>query len=307
MTDPAETDGEGVDEKSAGFRTVLRDRPFLAAVGLSFLLIMVFQQAAAGLPVAMDRDGLTAAQYGLVISLNGILIVALQLPLGRRLEGSKSGPPARPGRADVRRRLRPQRSRRRRGRVRDRRLGVDPGRDRALAGEHGPDRTVLAKHCPRPLPGHPRVVLGHCHHGRAPVRRHRHRPFRPRHPVGRLHGSRSQRRRRLLGPAAAKARPSPAHHTPPAPPCGPGGTRPARRRLTTHRHLAPHPRKSDSASRNLREVVGFLTRPRHSRRSAKPPATSRSTRRRSYPATRSSPRPWTSSTVRRPTPPPPAA
>lgn len=91
MTEPAETDGEGVDEKSAGFRTVLRDRPFLAAVGLSFLLIVVFQQAAAGLPVAMDRDGLTAAQYGLVISLNGILIVALQLPLGRRLEGSNPG------------------------------------------------------------------------------------------------------------------------------------------------------------------------------------------------------------------------
>ncbi|MEU3091558.1 MDR family MFS transporter [Streptomyces massasporeus] len=91
MTDPAETDGEDGHEKSAGFRTVLRDRPFLAAVGLSFLLIMVFQQAAAGLPVAMDRDGLTAAQYGLVISLNGILIVALQLPLGRRLEGSNPG------------------------------------------------------------------------------------------------------------------------------------------------------------------------------------------------------------------------
>ncbi|MEU0193463.1 MFS transporter [Streptomyces afghaniensis] len=91
MTDPADTERERGDEKSAGFRTVLRDRPFLAAVGLSFLLIVVFQQAAAGLPVAMDRDGLTAAQYGLVISLNGILIVALQLPLGRRLEGSNIG------------------------------------------------------------------------------------------------------------------------------------------------------------------------------------------------------------------------
>lgn len=91
MTNPADTERERGDEKSAGFRTVLRDRPFLAAVGLAFLLIVVFQQAAAGLPVAMDRDGLTPAQYGLVISLNGILIVALQLPLGRRLEGSNPG------------------------------------------------------------------------------------------------------------------------------------------------------------------------------------------------------------------------
>lgn len=90
-TDPADTGEEAVEGKDTGLRAVLRDRPFLVAVGLSFLLIVVFQQAAVGLPVAMARDGLTAAQYGLVISLNGILIVALQLPLGRRLERPDPG------------------------------------------------------------------------------------------------------------------------------------------------------------------------------------------------------------------------
>ncbi|MFI7406014.1 MDR family MFS transporter [Streptomyces sp. NPDC049541] len=90
---PADTGEQAVGQKGTGLRMVLRDRPFLAAVGLSFLLITVFQQAAVGLPVAMDRDGLTPAQYGLVISLNGILIVALQLPLGRRLERPAPGRP----------------------------------------------------------------------------------------------------------------------------------------------------------------------------------------------------------------------
>jgi MFS family permease len=66
---------------------VLRDRPFLAVVGLAFALVVVFQQASVGLPITMHRDGLTAAQYGLVISVNGLLIVGLQLPLGRALQG----------------------------------------------------------------------------------------------------------------------------------------------------------------------------------------------------------------------------
>ncbi|MDX2679981.1 MDR family MFS transporter [Streptomyces sp. NY05-11A] len=92
-THPVDTGEGAVEERGTGFRTVLRDREFLVAVGLSFLLIMVFQQAAVGLPVAMDRSGLTPAQYGLVMSLNGILIVALQLPLGRRLERLEPGRP----------------------------------------------------------------------------------------------------------------------------------------------------------------------------------------------------------------------
>jgi MFS family permease len=41
----------------------------------------------------MDRDGLGPVQYGLVISLNGILIVVLQLPLSRRLERPDPGRP----------------------------------------------------------------------------------------------------------------------------------------------------------------------------------------------------------------------
>ncbi|MFE3858319.1 MDR family MFS transporter [Streptomyces griseorubiginosus] len=87
-TAPAQIGEPGADRQSGGLRTVLRDRPFLAVVGLAFALVVVFQQASVGLPIAMHRDGLTAAQYGLVISVNGLLIVGLQLPLGRALHGS---------------------------------------------------------------------------------------------------------------------------------------------------------------------------------------------------------------------------
>ncbi|MFC5667789.1 MDR family MFS transporter [Kitasatospora misakiensis] len=86
-TEPANTGEPGADRHTTGLRTVLRDRPFLAVVGLAFALVVVFQQASVGLPIAMHRDGLTAAQYGLVISVNGLLIVGLQLPLGRALQG----------------------------------------------------------------------------------------------------------------------------------------------------------------------------------------------------------------------------
>ncbi|WP_051106169.1 MDR family MFS transporter [Streptomyces hokutonensis] len=90
-TDSGDVGERVTEQRAVGLRPVLRDGPFMAAVGLSFLLIVVFQQAAVGLPIAMGRDGLTGTQYGLVISVNGILIVALQLPLGRVLEHPDPG------------------------------------------------------------------------------------------------------------------------------------------------------------------------------------------------------------------------
>ncbi|MFF9770508.1 MDR family MFS transporter [Streptomyces sp. NPDC014636] len=66
--------------------TVLRDRRYMAVVGLSFLAALVFQQGSVGLPVAMGRAGFSPADYGLAIAVNGILIVALQLPVTRFIE-----------------------------------------------------------------------------------------------------------------------------------------------------------------------------------------------------------------------------
>ncbi|MET7699958.1 MULTISPECIES: MDR family MFS transporter [unclassified Streptomyces] len=76
-------------EKAAeevGLGTVLRDGRFMSVVGLSFLVAVVFQQGSVGLPVAMGTAGFTPADYGLAIAVNGILIVALQIPVTRFIE-----------------------------------------------------------------------------------------------------------------------------------------------------------------------------------------------------------------------------
>ncbi|MET9129844.1 MDR family MFS transporter [Streptomyces antibioticus] len=73
-------------EDSVGLGTVLRDTRFMSVVGLSFLVAFVFQQGAVGLPVAMGEAGFTPADYGMAIAVNGVLIVALQIPVTRFIE-----------------------------------------------------------------------------------------------------------------------------------------------------------------------------------------------------------------------------
>ncbi|MFJ3926486.1 MDR family MFS transporter [Streptomyces sp. NPDC090022] len=65
---------------------VLRDRRFMGIVGLSFLISLIFTQGSVGLPVAMGQEGFSPADYGLVVAVNGILIVVLQLPVTRLIE-----------------------------------------------------------------------------------------------------------------------------------------------------------------------------------------------------------------------------
>lgn len=81
---PAPVAKEAAADISLG--TVLRDRRYMAVVGLSFLIALVFQQGAVGLPVAMGTAGFSAADYGMAIAVNGVLIVALQIPLTRFIE-----------------------------------------------------------------------------------------------------------------------------------------------------------------------------------------------------------------------------
>jgi MFS family permease len=69
-----------------GLGTVLRDGRFMSVVGLSFLVALIFQQASVGLPVAMGEAGFTPADYGMAIAVNGVLIVALQIPVTRFIE-----------------------------------------------------------------------------------------------------------------------------------------------------------------------------------------------------------------------------
>lgn len=66
--------------------TVLRDGRFMSVVGLSFLVALVFMQGHAGLPLAMGADGFSASDFGIAIAVNGVLIVALQIPVTRCIE-----------------------------------------------------------------------------------------------------------------------------------------------------------------------------------------------------------------------------
>lgn len=84
---PVRTDKEGEEQPpEVSLGTVLRDGRFMSVVGLSFLVALIFQEGLVGLPVAMGRAGFSSADYGMAIAINGVLIVALQIPLTRFIE-----------------------------------------------------------------------------------------------------------------------------------------------------------------------------------------------------------------------------
>lgn len=72
---------------SVGLGAVLRDPVFMAFVGLTFLAGFVDGQGSIALPIVMGRQGFSPADYGLVVSLNGVLIVLLQIPITRIIQG----------------------------------------------------------------------------------------------------------------------------------------------------------------------------------------------------------------------------
>lgn len=83
----AGTAGTGADGAEVSLLSVFRDGAFMVVVGLNLLLALIFQQSSTTLPVHMGSAGISSAQYGLVIGLNGLLIVVLQIPLTRWMEG----------------------------------------------------------------------------------------------------------------------------------------------------------------------------------------------------------------------------
>ncbi|WP_329460203.1 MDR family MFS transporter [Streptomyces sp. NBC_01497] len=66
--------------------TVLRDGRFMSVVGLSFVVALIFQQGSVGLPVAMGEAGFSSAEFGIAAAANGLLIVALQIPVTRFIQ-----------------------------------------------------------------------------------------------------------------------------------------------------------------------------------------------------------------------------
>ncbi|MFF4363680.1 MDR family MFS transporter [Streptomyces sp. NPDC001604] len=83
---PVAVVSKGAKEDAVGLGAIVRDKRYMGVVGLSFLVALVFQQGSVGLPVAMGEAGFTPADYGMAIAVNGVLIVALQIPVTRFIE-----------------------------------------------------------------------------------------------------------------------------------------------------------------------------------------------------------------------------
>jgi MFS family permease len=73
-----------------GMGTALRDRVYIAFLLLNFITVLVVLQHLSTLPIAMLADGHSAATYGTVIAVNGVLIVAGQLFVPKLIEGRDS-------------------------------------------------------------------------------------------------------------------------------------------------------------------------------------------------------------------------
>ncbi|MFF4867578.1 MDR family MFS transporter [Streptomyces sp. NPDC090109] len=79
-TEEKSTAGEkSAAEEKVSTLTVLRDAPFRTLVLLNLLVCLVFTAPWIGLPLTMADQGLPASSYGVVIAVNGIVIVGFQL------------------------------------------------------------------------------------------------------------------------------------------------------------------------------------------------------------------------------------
>lgn len=72
-----------VENPGAGMRTVLRDRTYVTFVAGMLMVLIVYGQSNAAMPMAMAKAGISTADYGRIGAINGALIVLLQLPLTR--------------------------------------------------------------------------------------------------------------------------------------------------------------------------------------------------------------------------------
>ncbi|MER5880428.1 MFS transporter [Streptomyces sp. NPDC001910] len=70
---------------TGSYRTVLADRVMLAFAAIVVLYATVFQQAFATLPLAMAAHGLDGGAYGVVMSVNGAVVILVQPLVGHRL------------------------------------------------------------------------------------------------------------------------------------------------------------------------------------------------------------------------------
>jgi MFS family permease len=86
----AHTKPETMKQTFGGYRRVFRDTPFLAFIGVTVMMTLVYMNMNSTLGVYLrDEHGITAAQYGWLLSINAIIVVLFQFSVTRRLEKYK--------------------------------------------------------------------------------------------------------------------------------------------------------------------------------------------------------------------------
>jgi MFS family permease len=76
-----ETHHETPPGSAGAVRTILADRAFLALLATSVIIGVIYFQQEAALPLQVIADGHSTAVYGALISLNGLVVILLELPL----------------------------------------------------------------------------------------------------------------------------------------------------------------------------------------------------------------------------------
>ena len=81
---------ETMRQTFAGYKRVFKDTAFLAFIGVSVMMTMVYMNMNSTLGVYLrDEHGISATQYGWLISINAIIVVFFQFWVTRRLEKYK--------------------------------------------------------------------------------------------------------------------------------------------------------------------------------------------------------------------------
>jgi MFS family permease len=87
---PAHTKPETMKQTFAGYGRVFKDTPFLAFIGVTVMMTLVYMNMNSTLGVYLrDQHGLPEANYGWLLSINAIIVVLFQFWVTRRLENYK--------------------------------------------------------------------------------------------------------------------------------------------------------------------------------------------------------------------------
>jgi predicted MFS family arabinose efflux permease len=90
VREPYPDEPEAHEEEQGGYRAVLRDRNFLALTGLNVLFVAVGYEVFALLPpFAKNYAGVSERWVGFIWLANTLLIVLIQLPVSKALEGRR--------------------------------------------------------------------------------------------------------------------------------------------------------------------------------------------------------------------------